>query len=298
MSRLPSLTISIAFIGAGGLVWALTGPPLVADPQLDVPLNPFGIKGSPYGEVFAMALQGPIDTYFNASIISGSPVPSKAAEAVRSDPPPTTPPPDITPATWSFKFENLLTSLNRAAVARTNPKPASEALKRHLRRQAENKLRFANQLDPAHYSNYNSLHFFLTEPEVGTRPELTGSAAQLADDTIRYCLKQEHDPRPALTAAAAATNVLHLMFADLHNPAPKFSTAQMRQYLTLLDQSLVRYHHIADEWDQSQNWDLLSPQRIAECQERLHFIGKIRDAAEQTILRLERKKSDATPPSH
>ena len=37
------------------------------------------------------------------------------------------------------------------------------------------------------------------------------------------------------------------------------------------------------------NWDLLSPQRITECDERFNFICKIRDAAEETILRLEQK---------
>jgi hypothetical protein len=187
------------------------------------------------------------------------------------------------------RFETFLTSLNNASTARTNPKAASEALKRHLRRQAEDKLRFAYQLDPAHYGNYNSLHFFLTEPALGTRPELTPSAAKLAEDTIQYCLQQDHDPRPALTAAAAATNILHLMFNDQHLSSPKFSTSQMRQYLTLLDHCLARYSNIAQEWNQSKNWDRLSPQRIAECQERFYFIGKIRDAAEKTIIVFEQK---------
>jgi hypothetical protein len=52
-------------IGSGVLAWAFAGRPLLANPDLRAPLNPLGINGSPYGEVFAMAMQGPIDTHFH-----------------------------------------------------------------------------------------------------------------------------------------------------------------------------------------------------------------------------------------
>lgn len=160
-------------------------------------------------------------------------------------------------------------------------------MKRYLRRQAEDKLRFAYQLDPSHYANYNALHFFLTEPSVGTRPELTPSAAKLAEETIQYCLKQDNDPRPALTAASACTNILHLMFSDQREAHPKYNTAQMRQCLSLLDHCIARYQMIARQWDESKGWERLSTQRITECSDRISFISKIRDAAEKTILRFE-----------
>lgn len=285
MSRLWSILLSTALIGAGGIAWALSALPLVTNPELDVPLNPLGINRSPYGEVFAMALQGPIDTYFDAGISGGEPEHEHEDEPEEK--------PAATSLSLNDRFEMMLISLNKAVATRTNPKPGSEALKRHLRRQAENKLRFAYQLDPAHYANYNSLHFFLTEPAIGTRPELTPSAAKLAEDTIQYCLKQDQDPRPALTAAAAATNIIQLMFNDQLNDQPgykpKFNTTQMRQYLDLLDYCIARYDRIAREWDQAHQWDLLSPQRIAECKERRYFTSKIREAMATTILRLEQK---------
>jgi hypothetical protein len=192
------------------------------------------------------------------------------------------------------RFVTLLTSLDNASTARTNPKAPSGALRFYLRRQAEDKLRFAYELDPSSYANYNALHFFLTEPAVGTRPELTPTAAKLAEDTIQYCLKQSDDPRPSLTAAAAATNIMHLMFSDQRNPSPKFSVAQMRQCLELVDRCLARYVSIAQDWDQANNWERLSPQRITECEERFRFITKIRDAAETTILRLEKQAHSPT----
>jgi len=277
MSPIPSIVLTTGLIGAGALTWAFAGRPLTANPDLDVPLNPLGINRSPYGEVIAMAMQGPVDTFFDAGMSGGGPTPEAAPEVTA----------EKTAPSINARLGTLLSSLDEASVARTNPRAASEALKRYLRRQAEDKLRFAYQLDPSHYGNYNALHFFLTEPSIGTRPELTPSAAKLAEDTIQYCLRQDQDPRPALTAAAAATNILHLMFSDRLNATPKYTTAQMRQCMALLDHCLARYTSISQQWDQSKQWDLLSPQRIAECAERAQFISKIRDAAEKTVLRLE-----------
>jgi hypothetical protein len=300
MSRIQTHAISLCLIGTGVLACAFAGRSLIADPDLNPPLNPLGINGSPYGEVFAMAMQGPIDTYSEIGMYGEShhhPDGEKSedhdhdhdhADGETCDDPDHLADAKPAPAAEP-RFEKFLASLQVASQARTNPYAASEALKRHLRRQAEDKLRFAYQLDPAHYGNYNTLHFFLTEPSIGTRPQLTTSTAKLAEDTIQYCLKQENDPRPALTAAAAATNILQLMFEDARNAKPNFHTSQMRQFLSVLDYSLARYETIAKQWDQSKNWKLLSNQRVLECDERFDFISKIRDTSEKTILRLESK---------
>lgn len=303
MSRTTSIAISAGLMGSGALAWAIAASPLVGNPDLTAPLNPLGINRSPYGEVFAMAMQSPIDIYFHAGMGEhhdhgpGEPChdPShdhehdancyshekhaaEAASVTKTE----SPSPDL-------RLSNLLSKLDKVREIRTNPKSSSEALKLYLRRQAEDKLRFAYELDPSHYANYNSLHFFLTEPQIGTRPELTPSAAKLAEDTIQYCLKQDHDPRPALTAAAAASNILDLMFKDRHSPNPKFTTAQMRQVLGLLDHSLAQYHALAKQWDDANQWELMSAMRIQECRERLYFINKVREAADKTIVRLEQE---------
>lgn len=283
MSRNFTHAFSLCLIGGGVCAWALAGRPLVANPDLAAPLNALGINGSPYGEVFAMAMQGPIDTYFHGAMSGGGAHrhdencghEKEDKVAVKSN------------QSLTSRLEGLIASLNKAREIRTNPRSASDAHRLYLRRQVEDKLRFAYQLDPSHYANYNSLHFFLTEPSLGTRPALTPSAAKLADDTIQYCLKQDNDPRPALTAAAATCNVLELMFNDQANAAPKFKTVQMRQYLNLLDHCLTRYVALSKEWDRSKNWELLSPQRIAECDDRFTFICKIRDDAQGIIQRIE-----------
>jgi hypothetical protein len=286
MFRSTSDILTAGLLCSGAVAWALAGRPLGENADLDVPLNPLGINGSPYGEVFAMAMQGPIDEHFHGVLASESPHRHADGESCDSCDSPSKP--KANPMS-SGRLDGLLASMQEAAATRTNPKAASEAHKRFLRRQIEDKLRFAYQLDPSHYANYNSLHFFLTEPQLGTRPELTPSAAKLAEDTIHYCLRREDDPRPALTAAAATSNIIELMFNDRLNAEPKFTTAQMRQYLNLLDHCVGRYVTIARTWDETRNWELLSPQRVRECEDRIRFILKFREAAEGAIARFEGK---------
>jgi hypothetical protein len=282
--------------------WAFAGRPLVANSELNVPLNPMGVNGSPYGEVLAMAMQGPIETYFHGAMGTGvhrHPSGETCASCKKTSAPDvlSTSQPEATPAagkapiakanqTLVKRFENFLASLDKLETVSTSPKATSDAHKLYLRRQTENKLRFAYNLDPSHYGNYNSLNLFLSEG-IGTYPEAKDSVAKLAEETINYCLRQEHDPRPALTAAAAATNILQFMFTDQRREKPSYNTTQMRQCLGILDDSLARYNALAKEWDETKQWDLISTQRINECEDRYTFICKIREACEKTILRLE-----------
>lgn len=291
-SRNTSIVINSCLIGTGLLAWAYAAGPLTSNRDIALAPNPLGIKRSPYGEVFAIAMQGGIDQAFHEGVMGNNIRDlhdldhghgdchghEHGGQNEVQDAP-----------SLKIRFQNALTSLSNLPLVRTNPKPAAKALRFQLRRNAEDKLRFAYDLDPSNYANYASLHFFLTEPSVGTRPELTDSSLKLAEDTIAYCLKDPNDPRPSLTAAAACTNVLSLMFDDRRKAAPKYTISQMREYLVQLDHCIARYDDISARWTEEKSWDLLSPQRIAECQDRSDFIRKIRDAAEKTILIFEGK---------
>jgi len=287
MKPVPNI-ISIALIGAGVAGFAISSRPLLKNQDADVPLNPLGINRSPYGEVFAMAMQGPIDTYFHAVEDSGHVCADPEHchhEHVKSKE-------DLAIDKYTGvndRVRHFIDGLGAGLEERTNPRSASAGHKFFLRRGIENKLRFAYNLDPSHYGNYNAYHFFLTEPEFGTRPELTPTAARLAEQTISYCLSQRNDPRQALTAAAAAGNILELMLNDrqIHAETPRFTTAQMRGVLQVMDQSIGLYSHLANEWSEKGLWANLSLLRIDEIQERLGFVLKIRQSHEQTIRRLE-----------
>ena len=309
MPSRPCLATSLSLIGCGAVACFCAGQPLVHDASLRLPPNPLGIKMSPYGEIFAMAMQGPIDLCWHAGSndchdpnctqhdhhhehAAGTDHQQAAdsdhdQEGTRDhrevDPTLVTDAPPAAPRSLRTQYRAFLEGLGEAVIARTNPRSATEAHKLFLRRRIEDKLRFAYQLDPAHYGNYSSYHFFITEPQVGTRPELTKGAKDLADSTIAYCLAQTSDPRPALTAAAAAQNVLELMFID---PA-RYPTSAMREQLTLTDRCLARYRELLDQALKSGQWDLLSPLRQDEAADRYRFQTRVREAAEATIRRFE-----------
>lgn len=295
MSRLSSNLLSAALIGAGALAWTLNSRTLAQESSMLIPSNPMGVKMSPYGEVIAMAMQGPIELYWHAGAghdhqhEEHSPIceDSKCGDHQSCESEGLGKP----PATSSGSFRGLLNELNAVAGIRTNPKASTEKHLFHMRRQIEDKLRFAYTLDPSNFGNYNSYHLFLTEPQLGTRigkgPELTREAATLAEATIDYCLRRTDDPRPALTAAAAAENELALMFEHPES----FTTTQMKERLAIIDLSLARHQEIARHWLGNGNWALLSPMRQEEIADRYRFLSRVRDAAEGTILRLEGKPS-------
>jgi len=274
----PSLSsiAALALIGCGSVVAGWTGKILIADPVNLTPLNVLGINRSPYGEVLAIAMQGPIDVYFEHGEQGQSPAAAVAANK----------------AVQASGYAAIIEELNRASLERTIHTKPSKAYDFYIRRQVEDKLKFAYQLDPANYTNFNAYHFFLTEPAIGTRPVLTAQAAKLAEETIQYCLQDHDDPRTLLTAAAATENILLLMFSDHSNEKPVFTISQMKQHLQLLDYCLVRYHQAAEQWLAEGKWQQLSPVRISETQERLLYIQKTREIARATIQRIERETPD------
>ncbi len=285
-SSIAPQALTFGLIALGGVACASFGKSLSGDSGLRTPLNPFGINTSPYGEVLAMAMQGPIDTYWHTGVEAPNAPHDHHHADGHAEP---------QPGNLRDRARLFLDELQKSTEQRTNPKPASKAQIFNTRRQIENKLRFAYELDPSHYGNFNSYHFFLTEPALGTRPKLTRGATELAQRTINHCLARTDDPRPALTAAAATENLLTLMFSDRKNsPESPYTTAMMRQHLALLDTCIGRYDEIAAQWTTTGNWELLSPQRRAECEDRLTFIKKLRSVAEATIERFEEEQKTPT----
>jgi hypothetical protein len=136
MSRISTHAISFCLIGSGVLAWAFAGRPLATHPDLDVPLNPLGINGSPYGEVFAMAMQGSIETYFHGGMGVGTHrhEDSQSCDSCQktAEKTPTAKPSD----SLDRRFENFLASLSKISEVSTNPKAPSDAHKRYPPRSA------------------------------------------------------------------------------------------------------------------------------------------------------------------
>lgn len=281
-----SMFLHSGLLVGGAVAWAMAAPAIHKRPELDTPLNVLGINRSPYGEVLALAVQGPIDQSFQVGMYGSIGIRTQDKGSPKNH---------WETSIHDFSVGKLISTMDAISQINTNPKPVSPAHRLHLRGQAEKKLRFAYNLDPSQYSNYNSLHFFLTEPAVGTHKQLTPAAEALAHQTIAYCLKQNNDPRPSLTAAAACTNLLDLMVSDYRFGGKKHTTSEMRGILALLDRCLAQYESIARQWDADGHWQLLSPMRFQECRDRHTFILKIRHAARTSVANLENPSAPAPP---
>lgn len=282
--NLRNIAINTTMAASGLALWSFAAGKLAGEGKFDYRPNPLGLKMSPYGQVIALAVQGGIDADWHGietasaghscSHCGGHHAGHQAAcESAPSSAP--------RPGGW-------LDRLELAATERTNPRPATEGHKFYLRRQVEDRLRFAYELDPSNYANYNSYNLFLTEPAVGTRRVLTGKVLTLARVTIDYCLREESDPRPALTAAAASGNILELMF--LHQD--KHGLEEMKEQLRILDFCLLRHRELATRWIESGDFQRLSLARQQEMLERLHFVTRVRESADRTIQRLSSAARD------
>lgn len=282
MKSIPDI-FSVALIGCGAAGFVIASRPLLANKDADVPLNVLGINRSPYGEVFAMAMQGPIDSYFHAAEGSGDVCDGSGDcghdGCAESEPP---------SSGMNTKARHFIEGMAAGLTERTNPRAANAAHKFYLRRGIEDKLRFAYNLDPGHYGNYNAYHFFLTEPQLGTRPGLTPMAAKLADETISYCLSRNDDPRLALTAAAASSNVIELMFNDrqLNPQNPRFSKGDMDRMLAVTDKAIASFASICEDWTDKGLWFNLSELRLMEIEARARFVLKVRESQGQGIALL------------
>jgi hypothetical protein len=279
--NLRNLATPAALALAGAALWSYGAKELAGSGEFNYLPNPLGLKMSPYGQVIAIAAQGGISSDWHAAESPGRTV-KKTACACGHD---HAKGPHECDEDGS---EGLIARLEEAAGERTNARPATDAHKKYLRRQIEDRLRTAYELDPSNYANYNSYHLFLTEPQVGTRPILTDKALSLAQGTIAYCLREENDPRPALTAASASASILELMFLHKRD----HSLEQMQEELDRLNFSLAKHHELADRWLESGEYGRLSQARQYEIQERLEFITKIRNAAVATIERLSKQTSE------
>lgn len=274
--NLRDIAITSALAISGVALWSYGASRLAAGGEFDYRPNPLGLKTSPYGAIVALAMQGGIESDWHGTMESDAPACATCGhhhgpegDACHGD-------------HKAGASDSWIGRIELAATERTNPSPVTKGHQLYLRRQTEDQLRLAYELDPSNYANYNSYHLFLTEPSVGTRRILTDEVIKLSGDTITYCLKEESDPRPALTAAAAAGNILELMF--LHRD--QHTLEEMKQQLHTLDYCLGKHQALTEKWLSSGEFENLSPARQAEMLERLKFVVKVRDAAVQTVARL------------
>lgn len=180
---------------------------------------------------------------------------------------------------------------------RTNPNSLNERHLATVHRDIEEKLLRSFKLDPTHYGAYDSYHLFLTTHDFGGTPEANAQAAKVAQVAIAAAFKEDEDPEPWLTAAAAGMN-LYLMDA-----APYMKTGKtiplpiIEEYRGKIGYCLARFDEIQAKSEAAGNWERLSLERQMEITERSLFAKRTFKQFDAMIARAKNPAPPAAPES-
>jgi len=182
-----------------------------------------------------------------------------------------------------------------AQYTRTNPNSLNERHLATVHRDIEKMLLRSFKMDPTHYGAYDSYHLFLTISEFGGSPQANEQAKRIANVAISAAFKENEDPEPWLTAAAAGMN-LYLMAAtpymDKGTPVP---LELLKEYRNKVGFCLERFDEIQAKSEQSGVWEGLSTERQMEIAERSLFAKRTFKQFDVMIARAETKSLPKAP---
>ncbi len=246
---IKSVVCAMGFL-LGGALWL--GFALRFDDQkkLDFDPNIAALKGSPYGKVLVLMMQGKIEVYFHEGERHedmeflrpntedghhehgencGCEVDSSEGEVDEN--------------ALHVRLRRYFKRLDAFAHRKTDGGELSPAHKAYLQGVIEEKLRFAYELDPANYQNYEGLYLYLTSKGLGHSGADDDAALDLSRRTLAYCRQEEVDPSVWLTGAAAAHDIAYYM----SQYPEKFTMEEADKALSDFDFCLRKYENLLDE---------------------------------------------------
>jgi len=282
-TRFHTLSLaSTALVAVGAWVWLSLA--LRDRGGLDMTPNIASIGMSPYGKTLALVVQGPIDAYWHV----GEDDHDHEHEAGEADCPECAEKKQAEHQAQAsegpvlVRAKAFVEELTHCAQARNNPHGQTEAHKRYLRRQIENKLSSAYWLDPSNYANYNAYHLFLTESALGTREHSLADVLALCDQTRAYVEREKINPEPWLTAASALLAKMELVF--LHRNTMPEARETMARSIDDMGFCLNRYVFLRDCQVAAQRWTEVSEPRREVMEQRHQMLDRLLEA-QKTILK-------------
>ncbi|BDS08493.1 hypothetical protein NT6N_35330 [Oceaniferula spumae] len=300
--NIQKIAVGGTFLVGVGL-WAGFAMQFQADDKLAYDPNPGCIKGSPYGKVLALAMQGPIDFYWHKGQSHEHAATLKAenrkAEECSSG---------CDDHTHHHKHvhedhathaegcgcgahgeeakvvveapESPLHTLAKLQIKRmgasahrkTDGKPLSEAHAKYLQSVTEDKLRLAYDLDPSNYTNYGNLHLFLSTTTYGKSSADDAAAVKLAQQTLDFCKLDEVDPASWITAASAAYNIVYHI-GSYHE---EFTVAEAKASLAEFDHCMAVFNELLNS--AVEEGRIASTERLEELNTRAKYLTKLRQA--------------------
>ena len=176
-------------LGVG--LWVGFSLHLDKEKKLGCELNPASMKGSPYGKILALAIQGPIDLYWHfgethesAEILNAEhehpdgtshahgddldhgydhdPSSAGGSAVLASDENIDSGGGQRGGKTFTEQVKDEFKLMGATAKRKTDGTPLSSGHKKYIQSVIEDKVRLAYELDPTNYTNYGNLHLFLS----------------------------------------------------------------------------------------------------------------------------------------
>ena len=281
-SYLAKLTVCCALV-TGAALWVGMAVKFASEDKLSYEPNVACLKGSPYGKIFALAMQGPIGFYWHegkshehASILADdhehhagcadgcrghqAAAAATGAELRERDIP------------LRLRTQAKIKQMEATVHRKTNGQPLTAAHKHYLQEVIEDKLRLAYQLDPTNYTNYSNYHLFLFTSSVGRSESDEAAALVLAQQTLETCKQDELDPASWVTAANAAYNIIY----HIGRHHKDYSIAQAKASLTEFDSCIDSYEELLAQAHRNER--AIPASRLTEMKERVAYLKKLREA--------------------
>ena len=281
MNSYPAkLTICCALV-TGAALWGGMAVKFASEDKLSYEPNVACLKGSPYGKIFALAMQGPIGFYWHegkthehASILAddhehhagcadGCHEHHAAATGV-----------ELTEGNVPFRVrtQEKIKQMEAAAHRKTNGEPLSAAHKQYIQGEVEDKLRLAYELDPTNYTNYGNYHLFLYTSRYGKAEADEDAALDIARQTLGVCKLDQVDPASWVTAASAAYNIIY----HIGRHYKDYSVEQAKSGLADFDSCIDKYEQVMAQ--ALHDGRAISESRLTEMEERVAYLKKLRKA--------------------
>lgn len=145
------------------------------------------------------------------------------------------------------KAKRLIKTLQAYTHRKTDGYVLTPAHKKYIQRVIEDKLKFAYELDPSNYENYEGYSHYLTTTGLGKSEADFEAAIALARRTLAYCKDEEVDPFVLLTGANAAHDIGYCMSV---NPE-SYSIEDTKQSLEDYEYCLQKYQRLLLEAQQN-----------------------------------------------
>ena len=303
MNSYPAkLTMCCALV-TGAALWGGMAVKFASEDKLSYEPNVACLKGSPYGKIFALAMQGPIGFYWHegkthehASTLAddhehhagcadgchGHQAEAAATGAELRD----------GNVPLRVRTQEKIKQMEATVHRKTNGEPLSAAHKQYIQGEVEDKLRLAYELDPTNYTNYGNYHLFLSINNLGRAEADDYAALGIAHQTLETCKQDELDPASWVTAANAAYNIIY----HIGRHHKDYSVAQAKASLAEFDSCIGRYEELLAQ--ALRDGRAIPAPRLTEMEGRVAYLKRLRKAQGVYMQRIMSNDMAAHSPHH